>query len=232
MTHVLLLIVWLLLPQSPFKNKILTRLGHPVHPTARARRSVVWKVARISMGPDSQIGPMNLFKHMREVRLDESASVGRLNVVSSHPVFGRLYTHGATLSLGTKAKITSRHQLDCSGGVHLGPFASIAGHQTRVLTHGVDLSRDAQAAYPLRIGERSFVGARCLLLGGGQLPDRSVLGAGSVLPRTDELGEPGLYAGVPAKFKAQVGGAWFDRSSRETRAVYIPETDSVVENGF
>ena len=50
----------------------------------------------------------------------------------------------------------------------------------------------------MTVGAYCFVGTNCVLLGGAALPDRSVLGAKSLLNKA--FTEPGqLYGGVPAK---------------------------------
>jgi acetyltransferase-like isoleucine patch superfamily enzyme len=165
-------------------------------------------------------------------QLADHAAIGRPNVISAHPVYQRLYPDGAALTLGSHAKITSRHQLDCSGTVTIGDYASVAGHQTKILTHSVDVRRDAQVAHPVAIGAYSLVGARALLLGGAVLPDHSVLGAGSVLTRSRTAPEPGLWAGVPATLRGSVEGKWFSRSATGTSRLYIPSTGETVEGAI
>ncbi|SDQ97461.1 hypothetical protein [Microbacterium sp. cf332] len=221
------LALWLL-PASPVKNALLRRAGHRVHPTARARASIVWRAASVELGPGSSFGSANVVKNMREIRLGRDAMIGRWNLISSHPSFIRHLPEGGVLVLGDHAKITSRHQLDCSGSVRLGAFASMAGHQSRVMSHSVDLRRNAQAAFPVAIGERAFVGTRVLILGGAVLPRRSVLGAGSVLTRARGVPDPGLWAGVPATRRGDVSGAWFDRDETSTHDLWIAETDTIV----
>ncbi|QLD12319.1 acyltransferase [Microbacterium oleivorans] len=223
----LLLALWLL-PASQVKNALLRRAGHRVHPAARARSSIVWRVRSFELGPRASFGSANVVKNMSRISLGADAMIGRWNLMSSHPLFVRHLPGGGSLILGDHAKITSRHQLDCSGSVTLGAFASIAGHQSRVMSHSVDLTRNAQAAFPVVIGERSFVGTRVLILGGAMLPPRSVLGAGSVLTRSRPDPEPGLWAGVPARHRGAVSGAWFDRDETSTHDLWIPETDTIV----
>lgn len=224
-------LVWLL-PATRSKNAVLRALGHPVHPTARARCCLVLGVDVISMGPHSRIGQWNAFKGMKLVRLDEFASIGRLNVISAHPVFGRLYPEGARLSLASHSFVTSRHRLDCSGSVAVGSYAGVAGHGTSILTHSIDLAVDAQAAYPVTIGSRSFIGTGCLLLGGAEMPENSVLAGGSVLPRSRTPREPGLWAGAPARHHGPVTGKWFTRSATSTRRVLLPQTGEIIEDAF
>jgi acetyltransferase-like isoleucine patch superfamily enzyme len=48
------------------------------------------------------------------------------------------------------------------------------------------------------IGEGSWVGGNCSIIGGGTLPKQSILGAGSVLTKSFEVPRT-IYAGVPAK---------------------------------
>lgn len=217
-----------LLPAGGAKNSLLRRLGHDVSPTARAAMNLVLRVERFELAPGASVGRFNLFKDLKQVRLAPGARIGRMNLVSAHPVYARLYPDGASLTLGPKAKVTSRHSLDCSGGVEVGELASVAGRQSVLLTHSVDLERDAQVAHPIVVGERSFVGARCLILGGASLPPRSVLAAGSVLTRGAERRQ-GVWAGAPAKWRSEKGGAWFDRQETSTHSVYVPATGQTHE---
>ncbi|GAA3887032.1 hypothetical protein GCM10022381_31350 [Leifsonia kafniensis] len=224
-------LVWTL-PAHPAKNALLRSLGHDIHPTARARSGLVLRVTAFQMGPGSRIGRFNLIKNLRLVSIGDHSSVGRLNVISAHPVYQKLYPDGAALIVGAHSFITSRHQLDCSGSVVLGSFSCIAGHETKILSHSIDVRRDVQVAHPVRIGDRSFVGARCLLLGGAVLPDRSVLGAGSVLTRTRQEQEPGLWAGVPATLRGPIDGDWFSRAATGTSRVYVPATGETIEDAI
>lgn len=228
---VLRLLVWLA-PAGASKNAVLRYLGHRVHSSATARSSLVWRVDEVVLEPGSRLGRANLIKNLRSLTLGSDASVGRLNVISSHPVYKRLYSDGARLVVGEHAKVTSRHHLDCSAPVTVGAYSSIAGSGTTVLTHSVDLKRDAQVALPVVLGQYCFVGTRCTLLGGGVLPDRSVLAAGSVLTRSTGDLQSGLWSGVPATYRRAVEGAWFLRRGTHTRRVYVPDSGATVENAF
>lgn len=225
------LVIWLL-PASRAKYRILRVFGHEIHHTALVRSNIVWRVGSITIGPSARVGRWNVFKNLRAVRIGESASMGRFNVFGSHPVYVRLYPDGGELEMATKSKITGWHRIDCSGSVRLGELASIAGNQTSILTHSVDLKKNAQAAYPVVIGPRSFVGARCLILGGATLPGCSVLAAGSVLTRSKKVRQPGLWAGSPAAYRGELTGDWFERTDTYTLDVYVPHTDQIVKHAF
>lgn len=229
MRKIVLLVVWLL-PASRFKNALLRAAGHRIAATAIARPNLVWGVDQFVMDPGASINRGNAIKGMREVRLGTGSSIGRTNLISAHGAYRRL-AEGARLVLGERAYITSRHELDCSGSLILGDFAALAGFRSQVLSHSIDLARNAQTAYPVRIGARSFVGARALLLGGSSLPPRSVLAAGSVLSASTRE-ESGLWAGVPARHKGGVSGAWFDRAERGTRDLYLPQEDRTIRDAI
>lgn len=228
---ILLLGVWLL-PATGLKNWTLRRLGHAVHSSATAKANLVWRVRVFDVGPGSRVDRGNVFKNLRLVRVGDGATIGRWNTFSTHPAFARLLPTGAQLTLATRSYITSRHQVDCSGSLHVGELAAVAGHQTKILTHSIDLARNAQSARPVVIGARTFVGARCLLLGGAEMPERSVLAAGSVLTPRPEPRESGLWAGVPAVYKRPIEGAWFDRAERGTPDIYIPDTGESVQGAI
>lgn len=228
---IVIALVWLL-PASTAKNALLRALGHNVHPGAIARSNVVWRVGSIEMAAGSRIGKLNVIKDVRLLKVGLDASIGKMNLISAHPIFAKLFPTGASLILEDHAYITSRHTVDCAARVTVGRYAAVAGHKTTILTHSIDLRTDSQSAAPVTIGERSFVATDCLILGGAELPARSVLAAGAVLSKTKTKGEPGLWGGVPAKRVGEVSGEWFSRSKTHTYRVHIPETDETVENAF
>jgi acetyltransferase-like isoleucine patch superfamily enzyme len=101
------------------------------------------------------------------------------------------------LILNIGVGLTGRKFIDCTGGIYIGEFSTIAGLWTQILTHSIDIYRSRQHAASVHVGKYCFVGTGCILLPGSVLPDYSVLGAGSVLNKA--FTENGvLYAGSPA----------------------------------
>jgi len=49
-------------------------------------------------------------------------------------------------------------------------------------------------------------------------------------PRSRGQRTPGLWAGSPARRVADIDGQWFDRADTHTKRIWIPDSDSVVEN--
>ena len=135
--------------------------------------------------------------------LREHAFVGNGNWITGYPPgssghFSQQPDRRPELILGRHAAITNRHLIDCTATVSIGAYTTFAGFSSQILTHSIDLASSRQAASPVTIGEYCFVGTNSVLLGGSVLPDRSVLGAKSLLNKVfKETGT--LYGGVPAK---------------------------------
>lgn len=101
------------------------------------------------------------------------------------------------LLLDDHAAITNRHLIECTDRIHIGEFSMISGWRSQLLTRGLDLKANRQAAEPLVVGRYCLVGTGCIMLKGTVLPDYSVLAAGSVLAH--EMSEThAIYSGVPA----------------------------------
>lgn len=198
-----LLAAFVVLLPWPLKRWCLTTFWKfQIDPTARI--GLAWIFPKhLVMGPRSRIGHLTLCKGLTLLRLDERASIGRGNWITGFPAgpskhFAHQPDRRPELIVERHAAITNRHLIDCTHSVTVGEFATMAGFATQILTHSIDLEHGRQSSEPIRIGAYSFVGTNCVLLGGSSLPDRSVLGAKSLLNKAHT--EPlHLYAGVPAK---------------------------------
>src|SRR5262249_18822700 len=102
------------------------------------------------------------------------------------------------LTMGEHAAITNRHLIDCTDLVSVGRFTIVAGFQSQIITHSIDLQENRQSCSPVSIGEYCFVGTNCVILGGTTLPDYSILGAKSLLNQSFAESYQ-LYGGVPAR---------------------------------
>lgn len=176
--------------------------GYRIHPRARIGFALV-VVRRLQLGDGAAIGNLTCIKGLGLLELGDHALIGRGNWISGFPLghpqhFAHQPERRCELVLGAHAAVTNRHLLDCTGGITIGPFTTFAGFQSQVLTHSIDLETNRQSSRPVTIGAYCFVGTNCVLLGGAALPDRSVLGAKSLLNKAyDEAAQ--LYAGVPAR---------------------------------
>jgi acetyltransferase-like isoleucine patch superfamily enzyme len=175
--------------------------GYSFGPGARIGHSLLG-CSSLSMGTAARIGHFNVIKGMR-AELSESATIGDFNWISglgkeSRKHFTDEAGRDPAFLMGRHAALTARHYVDCSNRVEIGEFATIAGAHSQILTHAIDFARNRQVSAPVRIGRYCFVGTACVVLKGAELPECSVLAAGSSLAR--RFDEPyTLYSGVPAQ---------------------------------
>ena len=198
----LLMALSVLLPWT-LRRWVLGRyFGYQIHPTCRIGRSWVFP-KHLIMEAHSSIGNLTVCKNLGLVHLGEHATVGNLGWITGFPPEpSRHFAHEPErrpqLILGAHSAITHRHIIDCTNTVTIGAFTTFAGFQSQILSHSIDLETSRQSSAPVTIGEYCFVGTNCVLLGGAVLPDRSVLGAKSLLNKAfTETGQ--LYGGVPAR---------------------------------
>lgn len=163
---------------------------------------------KVTLKDGAKIGHFNFCKHIDQIYMDENAKLGNANWISGFSVnnqnilekghFAHIQDRKCELIIGKQSSLTSRHYIDCTGGVYIGDYVTIAGFQTAFLSHSIDLKNNRQDAAPIKIGSYTFVSTRCTILKGSILPAHSVLGACSLLNKSHEK-EYTLYAGTPAK---------------------------------
>jgi acetyltransferase-like isoleucine patch superfamily enzyme len=204
-----------LLPPSRLKNAILRRFGHRIAVTARIGPIMVLGVGRFEIGEHTCIGPFNVFKDLSLVRMDDVVDIGSFNWVSAARDFQEIDPQAGTLHFGNGAGMRSRNYLDCSGTILVGPYAAIGGQRVFLQSHEPDFEHHRQTASRIVVGHHSVTASGSMMLAGARLPDQSVLAANSTMlaPKaTDELPR-GVYAGSPAKWKAETRGEWYVRTT-------------------
>lgn len=190
-----------LMPAARLKNWLLTKVGNEIHPTAHVSPMLLLPNARIIAAEQSRIGGLTAVRGA-VVELGECAELGQLNWISAAPflVRGADSTHAGILRIAEHASVTNRHYIDVSGGVSVGRYSTVAGVRSTFMTHGIDVASNTLVTSPIIIGEYAMVGGSCDFVLGAVVPDRSIVGMGSVVLRG--LEQPGgLYVGNPAKYK-------------------------------
>ncbi|MBI3881233.1 MAG: acyltransferase [Verrucomicrobia bacterium] len=187
----------------PLRRRVLrTFFGYEIHPTARI--GLAWiRPRRLVMEAHTRIGHLTVFKNADLLHLKAHSLIGRGNWITGFPAGNRdFFAHQTdrkpALILGEHSAITNRHLIDCTDRVTIGKFTTVAGFQSQLLSHSIDLEKNRQNSQPIRIGDYCFIGTNCVLLGGSALPDFSVLGAKSLLNKA-HTDTHRLYGGVPAK---------------------------------
>jgi len=192
-----------LLPWS-LRRRLLTMLyGYELDPTSHI--GLAWVFPRhLVMAAHTSIGHLTVCVHLDRVELREHATLGRGNWVTGFPSgtdsphFRGEPGRRSELILEEHSAMTNRHLIDATSPVLIGRFTTVAGFQSQILTHSIDLVTCRQASAPVSIGAYCFVGTNCVILGGSNLPERSVLGAKSLLNKSFDTPLQ-LYGGVPAR---------------------------------
>ena len=122
-------------------------------------------------------------------------------VVSTPNIFpGCRFSGPRKITIGPGSFVNSGCWFEASAPIHIGRQCLIA---MQVLittsTHDVGLdglvTRDSSCA-PVTIGDRCWLGARCVVLPGVTIGDGVVVAAGAIV--TEDCAPHGLYAGAPA----------------------------------
>ncbi|MDQ4091249.1 MAG: hypothetical protein M3163_13255 [Actinomycetota bacterium] len=213
-----------LLPHSGLKTLLMTRvLGWSIHPTASVGPCLFLRVTHVSLGAGARLLSMSAFYDVNELVLEDDAVMGHWNWISAARTLrtpaldARTGGRPAVLRLGRGAAVTSRHYIDCSGGVDIGQFTVLAGVRSTVLTHQVDLARSEQDVLAVTVGDYCLVGSNAKIVPGATIPDRCVIAMGSVVVgRLPD--ERFLYAGAPARpVKPVEDGEYFSRTDANAR---------------
>jgi len=194
--------ILLLLPWG-LRRRLLQRIyGYQIAPSARIGLAWVYP-KRLRMGQHTRIDHFTVAIHLDSVELGDHSRIGRSNWITGHPAdstrhFAHQTDRQPRLILGEHSAITKNHHLDCTHEIRIGRFTTIAGYQSQLLTHAIDIAAGRQDSKPITIGDYCFVSTRCVVLGGAKLPSYSVLAAGAVLTKAFEQSYS-LYGGVPAR---------------------------------
>jgi hypothetical protein len=199
-----------LLPASRLKNRLLSLTARKwsIAPSARIHPVILWHVGTLRVGEGAYIGVGNAFREMLVVDLGERADIGQLNWFSGQAQYIPLVDEdlAGSLILRAHAAMTSRHYVDCSGGVLLEEYSVIGGLRSTVLTHYADVHVWDLRGAPVILRHKAITLTNCVLLAGTTVPANSMVAAGAVTAKP--LEEPGkTYGGVPARVVADLSDA-------------------------
>jgi len=175
-------------------------LGWKLHRRSRIGFSLIL-ADKVVLEEGAWIGHFNLVMPVGLLHLHRHASLGFFNKIigaQQVPGFSSEPDRVSALIIEEHAAVTRDHIIDCSNTVEIGRFTTFAGYRSQILTHSPDLSRSTQVTRAVRIGAYCFVGTGSVVLYGSQIPDYSIVSAGSVFSGSGEGGYA-IYAGNPAK---------------------------------
>lgn len=211
------MILTVLLPWPLRRAALVNWFGFTIHPTSRIGLAWVFP-DRLVMEANTSIGHLTVCKNISLLHLHEHALIGRGNWITGFPLGPSLHFASETerrpeLIVGAHSAITHRHLIDCTNSITIGRFTTMAGFQSQMLTHSIDVAANRQASASIRIGDYCFLGTNCVFLGGSAVPDYCVVGAKSLVNKAFAETHQ-LYGGVPAKAVQSLPAdyAYFNRS--------------------
>ena len=160
---------------------------------------ILAKSVRLDKG--AYIGHLNFINSIDKLQMDCFSKIGKSNWITGANSAAKSFrdeSRAAFLLLKRHARVTGSHHIDCTGGVTIGEFSTVAGVRSQILTHEIDIIYSKQGFGSIEIGDYCFVGTGCIILRDAALPACSVLAAGAVLAAKYSE-EYSLYGGVPAK---------------------------------
>lgn len=199
----LLKVLTYFLPWPLRRRALQSWFGFQIHPTARIGLSWIFP-QNLVMEANARIDHLTVAINLSRIEMKQNSIMGRGNWITGFPLqsdslhFRHQTNRHPELVMGESSAITKNHHIDCTDRIIVGRFSTIAGYGSQLLTHSIDLVNSRQDSAPITIGEYCFVGTNVVVLGGSNLPSRSVLGAKSLLSKSFTT-EWTLYGGVPAK---------------------------------
>ena len=196
-------VITALMPWKIRRILLIKWFGYKIHPSATIGLSWVYP-SYLEMSEKARINHLVVAVNLDKIIIGKESSIGRGNWITGFPTntksahFRHQTDRKAELILEEHSSITKNHHIDCTNLIKIGKFCTIAGYNSQLLTHSINIYESIQDSAPILIGDYTFVGTNVVILGGAVLPDYSVLGAKSLL--NSAFQKPWhLYAGVPAK---------------------------------
>jgi acetyltransferase-like isoleucine patch superfamily enzyme len=203
------------LPASERKNSLLRRLGWAVGERVRIGPNLVFRVDHVDIGDGAYIGSFNVIRDLAALTLGEYAEICHWNWVTASRQLGEA---GAArlLQLGPHSNITSRHYVDCSGGIRVGTCSAIGGVRSTLISHGISAATwpartlqksSTHTLSPIEIGDYCLISSNVRVSPGTVVGSRIVVGMGATI--AGRLLDPGLYMQSRATLvKSDLGGEY------------------------
>ncbi len=187
-----------LVPSSRLRVFLLRRvLGYAIDPSSRIGFGTLIRVASFTAEDHVRIGRYNRFKGPMSAVIRAGARIGGNNTFHC----GR-WSDGAlhpgkyqrTLSIGSRAIITSSHYFDCIGSLIIGDRTVVAGRGSQFWTHGAGAGDRS-----VEIGGNCYVGSAVRIAPGCKIGNDNIIAMGSVVAGDLSGVTLCLIGGVPAR---------------------------------
>ncbi|MDP1664544.1 MAG: hypothetical protein Q8L79_05390 [Methylobacter sp.] len=172
-------------------------MGYEIPASSKTGFLTVIAVSSFRLGEQVNIGMLNLFKGPIDVRIGDSARIGKCNRftcswhITQDRFKGRHYT--PRLTLGARSLVLDEHFFDVYGEISIGEGSWIAGHGSQFWTHGLSVEdRD------IRIGDNNYIGSAVRFSPGTSIGNNNIVALGSVV-LSKLVCDSSLISGFPAK---------------------------------
>jgi acetyltransferase-like isoleucine patch superfamily enzyme len=197
---------------TPFPSKVKTfilrhLLGFDVSRDAYIGLSLVM-CENLLLEEGVIIGHLSVVKGNMTLHMKARSTIGQFNWITGgnpNPSYFKGCDRRPGLVLGEETSITSRHILDCTDGITIGRFTTLAGYRSVILAHGIDYRASKQDCKPINIGDYCLIGSNVTILMGVQVANRTIIGAGSLVAESIEK-DLGVWGGVPARRIKELSG--------------------------
>ncbi|HEY3269202.1 MAG TPA: hypothetical protein VGM37_20000 [Armatimonadota bacterium] len=155
----------------------------------------------VFIGDDVFIGRLNIIRSLKTLHIGDGALMAQNNRIIGYPHPDERFH--SRFVLGHHSHIMAYHFFDASHDIEIGHHSVVGGGGTSFWTHSLRFAPSGYEAYPIsvRLGRYVYVGAVCQLVG-CDIPDRTMIGAGSVVSRRFAQEDCGLLiAGNPAEIR-------------------------------
>ncbi len=212
-------VITFLLPWRLKRFMLIRFFKYEIHPSAKIGFSWIYP-QKLIMFSNAKIGDLNVAIHLDLISIGKFSSISRGNWITGFPTktdskhFSHQNERESKLIIGEQSAITKNHHIDCTSSITIGDFVTIAGYNSQLLTHSINIFENRQDSSPITIGNYCFISTNVVVLGGANLPSYSVLGAKAMLNKKLNQ-EYCLYGGIPAKFISEIPktAKYFDRST-------------------
>ena len=161
------------------------------------------------MGDGARIGPFNVFRDVRSLRLGASATISQWNWISAAAALVEAGAPGS-FAMGKHSAVTSRHYLDVSGGVSIGEFTTVAGVRSTFITHGIRWTVSEQSVKGIEIGDYCLISSNVSVTPGTVVENKVVVGMGATI--SGQLQSNSLYVQPRAALqRTDLVGSYFSR---------------------